>query len=111
MQGFDKTFTQVEFAILLSFTKMNWMFGIKKRNLERITQEARAACADLREQRCMDRLDQSSERAIVKSLLINGKGLEKIKIILTKLAKTLVLQVQRLNEETRLWRGATVRTA
>lgn len=59
VQGFDKTYTQIEYGVLLSFTKMNWKFGIKKRNLERITQEARAACADLRERRCADRLDQS----------------------------------------------------
>ena len=36
-----------------------WFFGIKKRNLERVTTEARKACSDLRELRCADRLDQS----------------------------------------------------
>ena len=36
-----------------------WFFGINKRNLERITEEARKAVADKREQLCADRLDNS----------------------------------------------------
>lgn len=59
VQGYDKTYTQVQFGVLLSFTKLMWVFGIKKRNLQNITDEARKACSDLREQRCADRLDQS----------------------------------------------------
>ena len=59
VQGFDKTYTQVQFGVLLSFTKPMWMFGIKKRNLERVTQEARQAVEDKREQLCADRLDNS----------------------------------------------------
>ena len=59
VQGFDKTYTQVQFGVLLSFTKPMWFFGIKKRNLERLTQEARAAVADKRELLCADRLDNS----------------------------------------------------
>ena len=59
VQGFDRTYTQVQFGILLSFTKMMWFFGIKKRNLERITAEARKAVADKREVLCADRLDNS----------------------------------------------------
>lgn len=59
VQGFDKTYTQVQFGVVLSFTKPMWFFGIKKRNLEQITDEARKACSDLRELRCADRLDQS----------------------------------------------------
>lgn len=59
VQGYDKTYTQVQFGILLSFTKFMWFFGIKKRNLEKITNEARKACNDLRERRCADRLDNS----------------------------------------------------
>ena len=57
VQGFDKTYTQVQFGVLLSVTKPMWFFGIKKRHLERITQEARNACADLRELRCAERLE------------------------------------------------------
>ena len=59
VQGYDKTYTQVRFGILLSFTKFMWMFGIKKRNLENVTAEARAAVVDKREQLCADRLDNS----------------------------------------------------
>lgn len=59
VQGFDKTYTQVQYGVLMSFTKEMWFFGIKKRNLERVTTEARKACSDLRELRCADRLDQS----------------------------------------------------
>lgn len=59
VQGFDKTYTQVQFGILMSFTKQMWFFGIKKRNLERVTQEAIKACNDLRELRCADRLDNA----------------------------------------------------
>lgn len=59
VQGFDKTYTQLQFGVLLSFTKMSWMFGIKKRNLESLTEEARKAVADKRELLCMDRLDNS----------------------------------------------------
>jgi hypothetical protein len=59
VQGYDKTYTQVQFGVILAFTKMMWFFGIKKRNLEKITDEARKACADLRELRCADRLDNA----------------------------------------------------
>lgn len=59
VQGFDKTYTQVQFGILMSFTKQMWFFGIKKRNLERITAEARKAVSDKRELLCADRLDNS----------------------------------------------------
>ncbi len=59
VQGFDKTYTQVQFGALLSFTKHMWFFGIKKRNLEQITEEARKACSDKRELLCADRLDNS----------------------------------------------------
>src|SRR3990167_10213271 len=59
VQGFDKTYTQVQFGVLLSFTKPMWFFGIKKRNLQRISDEARKAVADKRELLCADRLDNS----------------------------------------------------
>ena len=59
VQGFDRTFTQVQHGVILSFSKMMWMFGIKKRNLEQITQEARRACSDLRELRLHERLDNA----------------------------------------------------
>ena len=59
VQGFDKTYTQVQFGVMHSFTKPMWFFGIKKRNLERVAEEARKSCSDLRELRCADRLDNA----------------------------------------------------
>ena len=57
VQGYDKTYTQVQFGILLSITKPMWFFGIKKRQLTQITQETRKACNSLREVRCVERLE------------------------------------------------------
>jgi len=57
VQGYDKTYTQVQFGVLMSFTKPMWFFGIKKRDLTNITQEARKAVSDKRELLCADRLD------------------------------------------------------
>ena len=59
VQGFDRTYTQVQFGVVLSFTKSLWMFGIQKRNLENIVEEARKAVEDKREQLCADHLDQA----------------------------------------------------
>lgn len=59
VQGYDKTYTQIQYGVLLSFTKFMWYFGIKKRNLEQLTDEARKAVSDKREQLCADRLDNS----------------------------------------------------
>lgn len=59
VQGFDKTYTQVQFGVLLSFSKHMWMFGIKKRNLETVVEEARKAVEDKREQLCADHLDNA----------------------------------------------------
>lgn len=59
VQGFDKSYTQVRYAKVLSFTHQMWVFGIKKRNLERVTTELRRACEDQRERLCADRLDNS----------------------------------------------------
>jgi len=59
VQGFDKTYTQVQFGLMQSFTKPMWFFGIKKRSLEKVANELRNACSDLRELRCAERLDNS----------------------------------------------------
>lgn len=59
VQGLDKLYTQVEFGILFSVTKKMWFFGIKKRKLEGVVQEAIKACEDLRELRCVERLEQA----------------------------------------------------
>jgi len=57
VQGFDQTFTQVEFGKVLAFTKRMWKFGIKKRDMMKITSELRAACIRKRERLCAERLD------------------------------------------------------
>ena len=59
VQGFDKTYTQVHFGVLLSFSEAMWKFGIKKRDLVNVTSEARKAVSDKREVLCADRLDNS----------------------------------------------------
>lgn len=59
VQGFDKTYTQVNYGIIISFTQQMWKFGIKKRNLERVVAERQQAVSDKRELLCADRLDNS----------------------------------------------------
>jgi len=59
VQGYDKTYTQVEFGKLLPVTKQMWKFGIKKRNLEKVAKALKNACLRYREVFCADRLDQS----------------------------------------------------
>ena len=57
VQGYDKTYTQVEFGKMLPITKKMWKFGIQKRKLEGIVKSLIAACERKREQLCADRLD------------------------------------------------------
>lgn len=57
IQGYDKTYTQVYYDTLLPISRMMWKFGIQKRDLEKLVQEARKACADERERLCAESLD------------------------------------------------------
>lgn len=59
IQGFDKTYTQVEYGKLMAVTKQMWKFGIKKRNLTNVVNQLRAACMREREILCGDRYDQA----------------------------------------------------
>jgi hypothetical protein len=59
VQGFDKTYTQVEFGKMLPVTKQMWKFGIKKRSLERVATSLKKACLRAREELCAARLDNS----------------------------------------------------
>lgn len=59
VQGYDKTYTQVEFGKMLPVTKKMWKFGIKKRDLTRVVKSLIAACERKREILCADRLDNS----------------------------------------------------
>lgn len=67
VQGYDKTYTQVRFGALQSFSAYMWQYGVKKRDITNIATEVRNACADLRELRCADRLDQSYNTAYTAS--------------------------------------------
>lgn len=57
VQGYDKTYTQVEYGKLMPVTKQMWKFGIKKRDLERVVQALISACERKRESLCAARLD------------------------------------------------------
>jgi len=59
VQGYDKTYTQVEYGKLLPVTKQMWKFGIKKRSLERVVSALISACERKREQLCGERLDNA----------------------------------------------------
>jgi hypothetical protein len=59
VQGYDKTYTQVEFGKLLPVTKKMWKFGLKKRDLTRVVNALIGACERKREVLCADRLDNS----------------------------------------------------
>lgn len=67
VQGFDKTYTQVEYGKLMPVTKQMWKFGIQKRNLERVAQALKNACLRAREELCADRLDNSFATSYSKS--------------------------------------------
>jgi len=59
VQGYDQTYTQVEFGKMLPITKKMWKFGIKKRDLTRVVKSLIATCERKREVLCADRLDNS----------------------------------------------------
>ena len=67
VQGYDKTYTQVEFGKMLPVTKQMWKFGIQKRNLERVAQSLKNACLRAREVLCADRLDNSFSTSYTKT--------------------------------------------
>lgn len=67
IQGFDKTYTQVEYGKMLPVTKQMWKFGIKKRKLEQISNSLKKACLRRREEDCADRLDNSFSTSYTKS--------------------------------------------
>lgn len=67
VQGFDKTYTQVEYGKLFPITKQMWKFGIKKRNLEAVVQSLKMACLRVREELCADRLDNSYSASYTRS--------------------------------------------
>lgn len=67
IQGYDKTWTQVHFGKMLRITKMMWIFGIKKRDMQRAVSEVKRTCLLHREKMCADRLDQSFQASYTKT--------------------------------------------
>jgi hypothetical protein len=67
IEGYDQTYTQVHYGKLLRVSKMMWFFGIKKRDLTRITSQVRQACSRHRETLCADRLDNSFSTSYTKT--------------------------------------------
>lgn len=60
VQGYDVTYTQVEFGKILPVTKQMWKFGIKKRDLDSVVDELRASCLRKKEVLCGDHIDNQS---------------------------------------------------
>ncbi len=56
LQGFDKTYTQVQYGVIFTVSKMQWKFGVKKRKLEQLTREVINAVANLRSRRLYEKL-------------------------------------------------------
>ena len=61
IQGYDKTYTQNMVGIIVSFTWKMWRFGIKKRDLNNVAKELKAANARKREKLCAERLTNGFE--------------------------------------------------
>jgi len=57
IENFDQTYSQEEFQVMMPFTKKAWQFGIKKRDMERVTKELRMACIRRQEELVADRLN------------------------------------------------------
>lgn len=67
IQGFNQTYTQVHFGKLMRVTKMMWFFGIKKRDLEKLTGATKRACMRHRELMAADRLDNAFSTSYTKN--------------------------------------------
>ncbi len=56
IQNFDKTWTQAQYGIVFTFSKMMWLFGIKRRKLESSVDNVITAVSDLRNRRLYEKL-------------------------------------------------------
>lgn len=61
IQGYDKTYTQNMVGVIVPFTWKMWKFGIKKRDLNNVAKELKAAVARKKEKLCAERLDNGFE--------------------------------------------------
>ncbi len=57
IQTFDKTYTQVLYSKLMSFSWHMWRFGIKKRDVTRVVNALKDACYTRREELLAEKLD------------------------------------------------------
>jgi len=67
IEGYDQTYTQVHYGKLLRVSKMMWFFGIKKRDLTRITTEVKRTCMSGRERIVADRVDNMFSTSYTKN--------------------------------------------
>ncbi len=67
VQGFDQSYTQVSYDKILSFSKMMWKFGIKKRDLTRIVNGLKTACITGRQEMLHEKLDAAWLTAYTRS--------------------------------------------
>ncbi len=56
VQTFDKTWTQAQYGVVLTYSKMMWMFGIKRRKLESTVEATITAVSNLRNERLYEKL-------------------------------------------------------
>ena len=61
IQTNDKTYTQNMVGIIVPFTFKMWKFGIKKRDLDNVAKELKAAISRKKEKLCAERLDNGFE--------------------------------------------------
>ena len=78
IQGNDKTYTQEMVGIIVPFTFKMWKFGIKKRDLNNVAKELKAAVARKKEKLCAERLDNGHE-----AITYNHTGVGGIRAIST----------------------------
>lgn len=57
IQGFDKTYTQIQYGKIMGFSWAMWKFGIKKRDLTRVVSALKDACYVAREEMLAEKLD------------------------------------------------------
>lgn len=83
VQGYKKVYTQNMVGMIVPFTFQMWKFGIKKRDLDNVSQELKSSIARRKERLCAERIDngmatsytaqgQSSTRSIT---ITGGDGL------------------------------------
>ena len=58
-QGYKQTYTQAQYGLIFTISKLQWKFGIKKRKLEQITQEVMKSVANLRSIRLYEKIDNA----------------------------------------------------